>query len=141
MVGRVTNFVEIGPFVAITVKAWKKLRSIMNPTFVTGWGLDMIWYSLFEDPNLMLTLLQMVESQFKIPCPNEKVFRPSCMVIDEVALIHLNTAEGLKNGVYKNGGEEMNWYKVKYKDNWIKRGTRNICYIYDSSANGSTYNV
>jgi len=41
-IGRVTTFIEIGPFVAISVEAWGILRAVINPLFSSGWGLDML---------------------------------------------------------------------------------------------------
>jgi len=137
VVGRVTNFVEIGPFVAISVKAWKKLRAAMNPLFTSGWGLDMFWCSLLEDSVMMFQLESQAASYGQMigesmPCPNEIEFTPSCMVIDAAPLVHLDRREGRELGTYSEaiGTEEKHWYREKYSYYWNEHH-RSVCSIYE----------
>jgi len=124
-IGRVTTFIEIGPFVAVSVEAWGKVRSVMNPLFNSGWGLDMLWCSLLKKPTMVEILEQKAfrggqiigENMF---CPTTIEFVPSCMVVDASPIVHLNRREGAQMGVYSDaiGLREKHWYRQRYSNYW-----------------------
>jgi len=124
-IARVTTFVEIGPFVAVSVEAWAKVHDVMNPLFNSGWGLDMLWCSLLKK----LTMVEILEQKaFKsgqivgenMFCPTNVEFVPSCMVVDSSPIVHLNRQEGAQMGVYSGAiaSREYNWYQQRYRNYW-----------------------
>jgi len=135
-IGRVTTFIEIGPFVALSVEAWAKIHNVMNPLFNSGWGLDMLWCSLLKKPAMVEILEQKAFRSGQIVgenmfCPTNIEFVPSCMVVDESPIVHLDRREGSQMGVYSDaiGLREKHWYRQRYSNYWDETH-RSLCSIF-----------
>jgi len=88
---RATDFVEIGPFVAIRPEAWEIVRGMLPPketgAFVNGWGLDMVWCQALQP---------LKGWRGTLPCTS-KHYAPVCVIVDETVIRHINLQEGRDN--------------------------------------------
>merc|ERR1719193_802423 len=135
-IARVTTFVEIGLFVAVSLEAWAKVHNVMNPLFNSGWGLDMLWCSLLKKPTMVEILEQKAFRSGQIVgenmfCPTNIEYVPSCMVVDASPIVHLDRREGAQMGVYSGaiGLREYNWYRKRYSYYWDET-QRSFCSIF-----------
>jgi len=133
---RITDFVEVGPLLAIRVNLWIILRSMMHPEVSSGWGVDRILCSIIadnanytqiegyrEETNVWLSIPEkysksstVIREQWRL-CPRNLSFWPACMVIDETTITHLDYHEGHNKGVYdwEVSNKEKWWYWSHYK--------------------------
>jgi len=141
---RIVNLVEIGPLLSIRVNLWESFRSLMNPDFNSGWGLDNLLckfiaqkhnYTLdpFNDTEVVSSAHRVWLSSWiyseevsvvrRAPvraCPDPLKNRPVCIIVDATPLKHLDYHEGIKAGVYTGVGlSDVEWYRAKYPDIFV----------------------
>jgi len=141
---RVVNLVEIGPLLSIKFSLWESFRSIMNPAFNSGWGLDNIMCTFFaKNHNYTLDPFNGTDAIFsarrvwlssyhysrqvsvvrRAPfrhCPAPVNYSPACLIVDAAPLKHLDFHEGIQSGLYTGKGyEDVDWYLAKYPELFV----------------------
>jgi len=110
---RATDFVEIGPFVAMRPEAWDIIRRMIPPketgAFVNGYGLDMVWCQALQP---------LRGWRGTLPCSSEH-YSPVCVIVDETAIRHINLQEGRDNPM--SGYDEITALQDK---EWILKNYR-----------------
>jgi len=146
---RMTNLVEIGPLLSIRVDLWESLRSLMDRSFNTGWGIDNIMCTYIAKfhgytldpfnrtdisamPRAWVVLsehdyFERKSSSVRAPhriCPEPGNFKPACLIVDASPLKHLDFHEGKKAGIYTimHAYKEVDWYRDTYTEYFVNVG-------------------